>query len=374
MHSYIIPNVPYIFQGIVPRCHVTSLRMILEFYGVKYAPSYLMNLSGFNYGFKYFKGTNIAIACPDSPLGPWEFMAYAAQKIGCGTDFVKDKPWDETWELMKSYIAEDKPVYIPLLNMQHLWKTPRPVPHIVVLCGYDEEKGVVIVHDPALGELGEGIQYLPPNGLPEGKSGSYAEFKIEDFRKACDLKETPWQDFGKNGLCLIYPPTGQPRISWSEVMDRNARLTLGQVEEVIGKHIGTNRTSGPDGIIEFAHDLEEGFGSLSQPAELITILSGLRIMTFGVGSSYKNDAHAFLTGLAVATGNKDLGRASYSLRLSGLCYEQGLAEVDYVIQKQPVSPEVLSVRLARIAELLRRAAEYERKAGESLGKGAKAID
>jgi hypothetical protein len=374
MLAYIIPNVPYIFQGIVPRCHVTSLRMILEFYGVKYAPSYLMNLSGFNYGFKYFKGANTAIACPESPLGPWEFMAYAVEKIGCRIELVKDKPWDESWELMKSYIAEDKPIYMPLLNMQHLWKTADCMPHLVVLCGYDEEKGVVMVHDPALGELGEGIQYLPPNGLPEGKSGSYAGYQIEDFAKACDLKETPWHDFGKNGLCVIYPPTGELSISWAEVIDRNARLTLGQVEEVIGKYIGTNGTSGPDGIIEFAHDLEEGFGLLSQPAELITILNGLRSMTFMVGSSYKKDAHAFLAGLAAATGNKDLDRASYFLRLSGLCYEQGLAEVDYAIQKQPVSPEVLSGKLARIAELLRRAAEYERVAGESLGKGAKAID
>ncbi|MDH5696106.1 MAG: C39 family peptidase [Dehalococcoidia bacterium] len=374
MARYIIPNVPYIFQGIVPRCHVTSLRMILEFYGVKYAPSYLMNLSGFNYGFKYFKGANMAIACPESPLGPWEFMAYAAEKIGCRVDLVKDKPWDETWELLKSYIAKDIPIYMPLLNMQHLWKTAHPMPHLVVLCGYDEEKGMVMIHDPALGELGEGIQYLPPNGLRQGKSGSYAKYEIEDFKKACDLKETPWDDFGGNGLCVIYPPAGEPSISWAEVIDRNARLTLGQVEEVIRKRVGTNRTSGPDGITEFANDLEEGFGLLSRPAELITILSGLQSMTFMVGSSYKNDAHAFVAGLASVTGSQDLERASYYLRMTGLCYEQGLAEVDSIMRDRSVPQRVLRGRLTRISEVLRRAAEHERKAGESLGKGAKAID
>lgn len=81
-----------------------------------------------------------------------------------------------------------------------------------------------------------------------------------------------------------------------------------------------------------------------------------------------------LAGLATATGNEDLEKASYYLRLSGLCYKQGLAEVDYIMQNQPVSREVFSTKLARIAGLLRRVAEYERKAGESLGKGAKAFD
>lgn len=373
MAGYVIPDVPYVFQGIVPRCHVTSLRMILEFYGVKYAPSYLMNLSGFNYGFKYFKGANMAIACPESSLGPWEFVAYAAEKIGCRINFVNNKPWDETWRRLRSYIAEDKPIYMPLLNMQHLWKTAHPIPHIVVLCGYDEEKGVVMVHDPALGELGEGIQYLPPNGLPKGKSGNYAEFRVEDFRKACDLKETPWHDFGENGLCVIYPPTGKPSISWAEVIDRNARLTLGQVEEVMGKRVGTNRTCGPDGIMEFANDLEGGFGLLEEPAELVVILSGLRSMTFSVGSSYKNDAHAFVAGLASVTGSQDLERASYYLRMTGLCYEQGLAEVDCIMRDQSIPQEALRGRLTRISEVLRRAAEHERKAGKSLGKGARAL-
>ena len=60
MSKHVIANVPYIFAGITPRCHVTSLRTVLEYYGVKYSPSYLMNLSGFNYGFRYSKGTNIA--------------------------------------------------------------------------------------------------------------------------------------------------------------------------------------------------------------------------------------------------------------------------------------------------------------------------
>lgn len=51
MSRHVIANVPYVWDGIVRRCHVSSLRMVLEFYGIKYLPSYLMNVSGFNYGF-----------------------------------------------------------------------------------------------------------------------------------------------------------------------------------------------------------------------------------------------------------------------------------------------------------------------------------
>lgn len=373
MSKHVIPDVPYIFQGMAPRCHVTSLRMILEFYDVKYTTSYLMNLSGFNYGFTYFKGANMAYACPATSLGPWEILAYAVEKIGCKTNFVKDKPWAETWMLLKDYVAQGTPVYMARLNMRCLWKTAHPTPHVVVLCGYDEEKGVVIVHDPAFGEVGEGIQYLPPNGLPEGKSGSYAEFNIADFREACDLKEIPWAFSGENGFCVIYPPTGQPNVSWAEVVDRNARLTLGQVEEVIGKHVATDNRWGPDGIVEFASDLERGFGLLEEPAELISILGELSGLAFRCGSSYKMDASAFVAGLAAATGSQDLEKASYYLRFTGLCYEQGLAEVDYIMGHQSISQEALRGRLTRISEVLRRAAQYERQAGESLGKGANAL-
>jgi len=78
MSQHIIPNVPYIWQGTVPSCHVTSLRMALEFYGVKYTHSYLMNLGGFNYGFRYFREASLAFAVSESYLGPWAFMSYAA--------------------------------------------------------------------------------------------------------------------------------------------------------------------------------------------------------------------------------------------------------------------------------------------------------
>jgi hypothetical protein len=244
----------------------------------------------------------------------------------------------------------------------------------VVLCGYDEQKGVVMIHDPALGEVGEGIQYLGQNGLAEEKSGSYAEFKIEDFRKACDLSGTPWQSFGRNGLCIIYPPTEQLNISWAEVVDRNSRLTLGRIEEVIGKRVDTDIISGPDGIIEFASDLEDGFGLFGEPADLIAILSGqIRNLVFNVGSSYKIDAHAFVAGLAAAKGNQDLERASYYLRLTALCYEQALAQVDYLMPNQPVSQGILRRSLTRIVGELRKAAGYERQAGESLSRGASAF-
>jgi hypothetical protein len=372
MPRHAIADVPYIFAGITPRCHVTSLQTVLEYYGVKYSTSYLMNLSGFNYGFRYSKRAKIAFPIPNPPLGPWEFMAYAADKIGCKTELIKDKPWDETWELLKSYVDKDIPVLIARLNMKNLWKVALPVPHLVVLCGYDEEKGVVMVHDSALGEMGEGVQYLRTSQLQE-KSGNYAEFPIHDFKEAFDLTGTPFQDFGKNGFVIIEPPTERQAISWDEIIERNAKLTLGQVEEVIGKKIVGDYRWGPEGILEFANDLEQGFGLLDQPEELFTLLTALHMLTFELGSSYKMDAHAFVAGLAAASNNHELEQAAYHLRFTALQYEQGLAHVDLILKNQPVAQKELKRRLTQIAQLLRKASESERKAGGMMSQGAKTL-
>ena len=384
MARHIIPDVPYIWQGMVPCCHATSLRMVFEFYGIKYANSYLMNLSGFNYGFRYFKGAKLAIAASESYLGPWAFMSYAAEKLGCRIEFTKNKSWEESWKLLKDYVEKDIPVYMPLLNMQHLWKTASPVPHVVLFCGYDEEKGLVMLHEPALGEAGEGIQYLPRQYLPpdapiqgelfQGKSGSYAEFGINDFKKACDLKGTEWGKFGMNGLAVIHPPTGQPKISWAEVISRNAKLAMGKVNEVLGEQVGPDNAFGPRGIMGLASDLEAGFGLMEKQRVLVAILGGLSGMAFKIGWSYKADAHSFLTGLAQATDNADLQQAAYNLRLTALCYEQGLAEIEDILQKQSLPADALSAKLKRIAALLRQAADCEMKAGENMSKGCKALD
>jgi len=366
-------NIRYIWDGIVPRCHVTSLRMILEYLGLKYPPSYLMNLCGFNYGFRYSKATKIAYAIPNPPLGPWEFMSYAAEKIGCRVEFFKDRHWNESWELLKHYVDRDMPVLIARINMQGLWGSPKPLPHLIVLCGYDEEKGVVIVHDPALGEVGERIQFMGLVGLPKGKSGCYIEYDIDDFRKAWDLSGTPFEDFGKNGFAIIYAPTERPIISWAEIIDRNAKLTLGQVDEVIGKRICGDYTWGPDGIEELAADVGNGFGLLEEPSELSPLLFDIRSHVFNIGSSHKADAHSFVAGIAAATGNQEMEEASSNLRYTALHYEEGLAQVDCIMNNRSINHEELKGCLARISEVLGRAAESERKAGESLAKAARAL-
>ena len=67
------------------------------------------------------------------------------------------------------------------------------------------------------------------------------------------------------------------------------------------------------------------------------ILGLLRGMTFQVGADYKKDAQAFLAGLAAGTKNPELEEASYHLRTTANCYEQGLAEIDQVLEKKPAS-------------------------------------
>ena len=82
------------------------------------------------------------------------------------------------------------------------------------------------------------------------------------------------------------------------------------------------------------------------------------------------DAHAFIAGLTAATSNRDLEQASYYLRFTALHYEEGLAQIDLIMNNQPIEQEELKQRLNRIAEVLRSASDSERQAGESLLKGA----
>jgi hypothetical protein len=368
MARYIIRNVPYIYGGLLPCCHSTCLRMVLEFYGVKYSQSFVMNLSGFNYGFNYIRGEDWAVACTE--FEPWDYMFYALEKMGCEITFIKDKPWDESWELINSYVNKDIPVYMPYMTMKTLWKIPFDAPHVVVVCGYDEEQGTVFAHDPQFGEIGEGLQYFP-NTLPEGKSGSYAEFKIDDFRKACDLTGTPWAYFGKNALAVIKPPAKISKIPWAEVVERNARLTLGQVEKKVKKP--ANNLYGPEAIAALADDLEEGLGLLKEPGPFYERIRSIGVMAFKVGYSQRKDASSFTAGLAALADSPDLDAASYYLRLTGLCFEEAWAQVEHMIINKVTSPEEFKKHLTRISEVLRRAAEYDRKAGENLSKGTRAI-
>ena len=373
MPNHMRVDVPYVFQGTAaPRCHVACFRMILASYGLKYTTPYLMNLSGYNYGFTYFKEAKMAFAGPATPLGPWQILSYAANKIGCETEFIKDKPWDETWELMQEYLGQDKPLYVARLDMQYLWKTPQPVPHVVVLCGYDEDRGVVIIHDPALGEAGEGIQYLPPNKMLERMSGCFAEFEIEDFRKACALEEIQWAFSGKNGFCVITPPAEQPNISWPEVIERNGRIILGNIEEAT-QLVGSKPKYGPDALKEFAHDLASGFGMLEEPPIFAATLRGLRGLTFRSGSSYMFDASAFTAGLSTLTADPNLAEASHHLGSIGLCYDESLGEIEHIMDSHSMSKRSLRKSLTRISLLLERAADHARMAGSYLVKGAEAV-
>jgi hypothetical protein len=347
--------------------------MILEYYDALYTTSYLMNLSGYNYGFTYFKEAKMAFAGPATPLGPWQILSYAAQKVGCQTEFYKDKPWEEAWKIMKEYMGQGKPIYVARLDMQHLWKTTRPVPHVIVLCGYDEDRGVVILHDPALGQTGEGIQYLSPNKLPEGMSGCYAEFPISEFRRACALEEIQWAFSGKNGFSVINSVSTHPDISWARVIKRNASLILGNVEEEIGETIPSHHRYGPDALEEFAYDLGGGFGLLGEPERLFAALGALRGLNFRSGSSYMFDASAFVSGLAALTADQNLKEASNHLGFIGLCYDECLGETEYILEHQSISPKSLEERLTRISSVLKRAAHQARTAGKNLMEGAKAL-
>lgn len=354
-------NVPYIWQGSIPQCHVTSLSMILNYSGLKGSPSLLLNLSGIGYGFGYFEGWDVAIAAPESSMGIYPFIQYAAEKLGWTLRLIRNHSFEEAWDQLRQCIDEGKPVLLPLLNMQSLWKSGQPYPHVVVICGYDEKRSIAWAHDPALGRDGEGVCYLPPNKLQKGFSGCYVEYPTADLKKAWALEGTAWEAFGNNHLCVLERLNEENQIPWEEVLQRNARLTLGMQEEVIGMG-SPGLIPGPRALRRLAEDFEDAFDRFDQRSAILNFVGSVRNMTFNVGASYRMQASTFLSGLASAWGMKELEEVAFLFHQSSLGFEQGRSEIDGLLTLQ-IFREEMHKRFQKISSILKETADLEEESG-----------
>jgi hypothetical protein len=354
-------NVPYIWQGSIPRCHVTSLSMILNYHGLKGNLSFLLNLSGLGYGFGYFEGGNEAIAAPESSMGIYPFIQYAAEKLGWTLRLLRNHSFEEAWDRVRHCIDEGKPVLLPLLNMKSLWKSDRPFPHVVVICGYDEKRSIAWAHDPALGRNGEGVCYLPPNKLQKGFSGCYVEYQTTDLKTAWVLEGTSWEAFGNNHLCVLERLSEEKKIPWEEVLQRNARLTLGMQEEIVGMR-SPGLISGPRALRMLAQDFEDAFDRFDQRSAILHFVGSVRNMTFNVGASYRMQTSTFLSALASAWRMKELEEVAFLLHRSSLGFEQGRSEIDGLLTSQ-ISQEEMHQRLQKISSILKEIADLEEESG-----------
>jgi len=316
--KHIIENVPFMPQ-IRGGCAISAFRMQLAYYGTVYAQTYLMNLSGWAYAFTYVPPYGWI------SLEPVHTVLFMGEKLGCSVEHYKNQTFENAWRTLKEFIAQDKPVFI------------QGRLHSVLAVGYDDDDNLVYIHNPAGG---------PDGGyLDRENFGAYVPVSLETF-------ENYWRTSPSGNryeMLVVVPPKVKPTVSWSEVLTVNA----GYLD------VGTSDMKA------FAIDLEAGFGLTGE--NLRERLLQVVDLPFDIGWVRREDAAAFIEGLAQATGSKNLDDASIYLRSTAVCFAEGKALLENKLQAGEI-PD-----LARVADTLRRAADYQENAGESLMKGAKDV-
>jgi len=315
--KHIIENVPFMPE-IKGGCAISSFRMQLAYYGTVYAQTFLMNLSGWDYAFSYYP-PHVWVS-----VEPVSTVLWVGEILGCEVEHYSNQSFEDAWRTLKEFIAQDKPVFIQ-------WRF-----HSVLAVGYDDEDNLVYIHDPAGGPDGDHLE--------RENFGAYVAISLETFKDFNHWGTSP--SGNRYEMLIVVPPKVKPTVSWSEVLDVNA----GYLD------VGTWYMKA------FANDLETGFGLTGENlrSRLLQVMN-----LFDSGCMRREDAAAFIEGLAQATGSKNLDDTSIYLRSTAECFAEGKAILENKLQVGEI-PD-----LPRVAETLRRAADYQEKAGESLMKGAK---
>jgi len=313
--KHIIENVPFMPQ-ITAECTISTLRMQLAYYGAVYSQTFLLNLSGWDYAFSYYY-PYVWVS-----LEPVYTVLHVGEIFGCKIEHYSNQTFENAWRTLREFIAQDKPVFIQ-------WRT-----HSVLAVGYDDEDNLVYLNDPAASAY-----------LERENFGAYVAMSLETFKDLDHWGTSPRGNHHE--MLVVVPPKVKPTVSWSDVLTVNAGYL----------------TSGTLQMKGFADDLETGFDLTGE--YLRERLGGIASVTFATGWIFREDAAAFIEGLAQMTGSKNLDDASIYLRSTAECFAEGKALLENKLRVGEI-PD-----LPRVAEALRRAADYQEKAGESLMKGAK---
>jgi hypothetical protein len=153
----------------------------------------------------------------------------------------------------------------------------------------------------------------------------------------------------------------EKQIPWKEVLQRNARLTLGMQEEVIGMR-SPGLIPGPRALRRLAKDFEDAFDRFDQRSAISNFVGSVRNMTFNVGASYRMQASTFLSALASAWGMKELEEVAFLFHRSSLGFEQGRSEIDGLLTSQ-IFQEEMHQRLQKISSILSEIADLEEESG-----------
>jgi len=314
--KHIIENVPFMPQ-LTAECTISALRMQLAYYGAVYSQTFLLNLSGWDYAFSYYP-PHVWVS-----VEPVSTVLWVGEILGCEVEHYSNQTFENAWRTLKEFIAQDKPVFIQ-------WAT-----HSLLAVGYDDEDNLVYLNNPAGGPAGA---YLERENF-----GAYVSMSLETFKDIDHWGTSPRGN--RYEMLVVVPLETEPSVPWQRVLAVNA----GYLD------LGTS------GMKAFANDLETSFGLTGE--NLRKRLEGIEGV-FATGWTFREDASAFIEGLAQVTRSKNLENTSIYLRSTAECFAEGKALLENKLQAGEI-PD-----LPRVAETLREAAGYQEKAQESLMKGA----
>ena len=127
-----------------------------------------------------------------------------------------------TWEEVKEWLRQGKVCIV------HGWFTPSG--HILVIVGYDEEKGCWIVHDP----WGEWY----PSGYDTSASGEYLEYSFKMMSRLCgpDADGQLWIHFfdGPSNDKRVWKPGAQGGLRLQDIYERKLNIPITEVKQNIG--------------------------------------------------------------------------------------------------------------------------------------------
>jgi len=166
-------------EGFVHRlgvhCESSAVRDLLEYHGCPFSEEMVFGLDG-TFGFLYWKRRDMV-----PPLGiggkiaifPHRLPLLLGFEVKKGTTRSKKRAWERAKEL----IDNDLPV---LLQVDMAYLDYMSIPkdgehfggHIIVFCGYDEEKGEAYLADSKF----EGLQVVPLESLAQARDSRYKPF------------------------------------------------------------------------------------------------------------------------------------------------------------------------------------------------------
>jgi len=332
--SFLISGIEYkpMLDGF---CAMTSLAMVMEFYGIDTEQSFLLNL-GWSYGFFFWLTPQKVWAYPNT--GPIEAMQFVGKTIGLKTQLFEHKALKEAKKTLVTFISQGKPVIVQWIG------------HTVVAIGYEKSGDVIIYHNPDEPFISAtdktDLKKFNFNGDTEKRS-------LTEWEKPPFL----WGVFGYHCL-VVTPGVKKPVVDWNSIWTRNAQKTLGIVKNKYPAQYGI------EGIKATIEDIKtRKFANEKALHKYLSSFEG----TFYLGCGFRREAAAFLAAQAYSMNSPDLLKAAVAFRKSAYLNRAGYKLIQWL---QSNGSRVKNVK-KMVTEIFEKLICTEKKGAEYLLKAAK---